>query len=114
VPHSSRDKGFAVSLAADLGNIGHYIWLDEWEIRVGESIPTKINQGIEQSDVLIVVLSEHAVASHWVEREWQAKYWQEVDSGRITVIPVLHRPCTVPALLRSKNMQTSPRTIPKV
>jgi hypothetical protein len=81
---------------------------------VGESIPTKINQGIEQSDVLIVVLSEHAVASHWVEREWQAKYWQEVDSGRITVIPVLHRPCTVPALLRSKNMQTSPRTIPKV
>jgi hypothetical protein len=50
-------------------------------IRVGESIPTKINQGIEQSDVLIVVLSEHAVASHWVEREWQAKYWREVDSG---------------------------------
>jgi hypothetical protein len=102
VSHSSRDKGFAVSLAVDLGNSGHYVWLDEWEIRVGESIPTKINQGIEQSDVLIVVLSEHAVASHWVEREWQAKYWQEVDSGRIMVIPVLHRPCTVPALLRSK------------
>jgi hypothetical protein len=29
VPHSSRDKEFAVSLAADLGNSGHYIWLDD-------------------------------------------------------------------------------------
>lgn len=102
ISHSSKDKQFAKWVAVDLANAGHSAWLDEWKIRVGESIPTRVAQGIDECDPLIVVLSEHAVVSHWVEREWQAKYWDEVKDGRVRVLPVLLQQCELPTLLRTK------------
>lgn len=102
ISHSSKDKQFATWLSVDLANRGHDPWLDEWKIRAGESIPTKIGEGIERCDFVVVVLSENAVASHWVEREWQAKYWDEVSKGKIQVIPALLRECKIPILLRTK------------
>ncbi|WP_114968006.1 toll/interleukin-1 receptor domain-containing protein [Rhodoferax ferrireducens] len=100
--HASADKGFVRGLAVDLGELGHQPWLDEWEILGGESIPTKIAEGLDQADFVVVVLSEHAVASRWVEQEWQAKFWAEVNERKVTVIPILLNDCTVPTLLRTK------------
>jgi hypothetical protein len=48
------------------------------------------------------VLSKHAVASHWVEREWQAKYSDELSDGQTRVLPVLLEDCDVPKLLAMK------------
>lgn len=75
--HSSKDADVARQLANDLKQQGHKVWLDEWEIHVGECIPTKIEQGIGAAGFLIVLLSRHAVESAWVEREWKAAYWDE-------------------------------------
>lgn len=102
ISHSSEDKPFARLLAMDLADRGHRPWLDEWKILVGESIPSALSEGLDSCDFVVVVLSEHAVESKWVEREWQAKYWDEVNSGKIQVIPALHRHCKIPTLLRSK------------
>jgi hypothetical protein len=49
-----------------------------------------------------VILSEAAVQSKWVEREWQAKYWEEIGKRRARVIPVLKEKCKIPMLLRPK------------
>ncbi len=49
-----------------------------------------------------MVLSKNAVASKWVENEWQAKYWAEVNERRVVVIPAVIEDCTIPVLLRSK------------
>jgi hypothetical protein len=100
--HSSNDKMFARWLAVDLANIGHSTWLDEWDILAGESIPSRISQGLDDCEFVVLVLSESSVASHWVEREWQAKYWDEVNSGRIHVIPALLSDCAIPTLLKTK------------
>lgn len=102
ISHSSKDKEFVRWLAVDLANAGHPPWLDEWKIRVGESIPTKVSQGIQTCDAMVVVLSEHAVTSKWVENEWQAKYWEEIVEGQIKVLPVLARQCEIPTLLKTK------------
>jgi hypothetical protein len=102
ISHSSLDKGFVRMLATDLAEAGHAPWLDEWKIRVGESIPLKISEGIKSSDVVVVVLSEHAVSSRWVENEWHAKYWDEITEGRIRVLPILLRRCEIPTLLKHK------------
>jgi len=100
--HSSKDKVFVRGLALDLGNAGHSPWLDEWEIRVGESIPTKVGEGLDQADAVAVVLSQNALQSRWVEREWQAKYWRELSEDRIMVLPILHENCNIPTLLATK------------
>ncbi|MBM7772869.1 hypothetical protein JOD54_003073 [Actinokineospora baliensis] len=102
ISHSSSDKETAVSLSVDLANVGHTPWLDEWEIKVGESIPNKIALGIDGCDYLLLLLSPTAVESGWVEREWSAKYWSEVESGAVRVLPAMVLDCAVPTLLRVK------------
>ncbi|MCG3117992.1 MAG: hypothetical protein ALAOOOJD_00125 [bacterium] len=102
ISHSSKDKQFANWLYVDLANAGHRPWLDEPDIRAGESIPTKIASGIHDCDYVVVVLSANAVKSQWVEREWQAKYWNEVKGGKVMVIPVLIEDCEIPTLLQTK------------
>lgn len=102
ISHSTHDKTFVRGLAVDLAAMGHQPWVDEWEILAGESIPERIGSGIEDADFLVVVLSQAAVASKWVEQEWQAKYWEEAKQRHIQVIPVLISDCTIPTLLRAK------------
>lgn len=102
ISHSSEDKPFARWVATDLKASGHEPWLDEWEIKVGESIPAKISLGVKEADFVIVILSKDAINSNWVEREWQNKYWDEVSSGNIHVLPILYKDCEIPELLKTK------------
>jgi hypothetical protein len=51
---------------------------------------------------VLVILSKHSIDSKWVEREWEAKYWDEVQSGEVKVIPVLLEECDIPQLLKTK------------
>lgn len=102
ISNSSEDKQFVRWLATDLANSGHRPWLDEWEISAGQSIPIEIGLGIDESDFVVLVLSSNSTNSHWVEREWQAKYWDEVQQDKIMVIPVLIEDCEIPTLLKAK------------
>ncbi len=100
--HSSKDKDFVKSLAVDLKHYGISVWLDEWEINIGESIPTKVGEGIENCQYLALILSQNSVQSKWVENEWQAKYWDELGSGKTHLLPILIEHCTIPKLLKHK------------
>ena len=91
VSHSSQDKSFVRQLCTDIVHSGHTAWLDEWEIKAGDSIPHKIEKGIEEADFVIVVLSKNAIESKWVEREWHSKYWDEISSEKIQIIPLLYQ-----------------------
>ena len=100
--HSSANKPFVRKLGNSLTALGHNVWLDEWKIRVGDSIVEKVSEGIEKADFVVVVLSSTSVASRWVEREWQAKYWDEINRRRVHILPVLLDSCRIPQLLRDK------------
>jgi len=47
--HSSKDKIVVRGLAGQLRADGLRVWLDEWEIKLGDSIPAKIEEGLEHS-----------------------------------------------------------------
>jgi hypothetical protein len=100
--HSSKDKEFVRRLATDLHDLGHEPWLDEWQIRVGDCIVSKIQEGLGDADYVVLVLTPEAVASGWVEREWKDAYWSEIAENRIIVLPVLLRSCELPTLIRTK------------
>ncbi|EUD06977.1 toll/interleukin-1 receptor domain-containing protein [Providencia alcalifaciens] len=102
ISHSSKDKPFARMLCLELENNGHKPWLDELDIHIGESIPEKVSQGLQDADFVIVILSKNSVSSKWVEREWQTKYWSEIEKGKIQVLPVLLEDCNIPELLKTK------------
>jgi TIR domain len=102
ISHSSRDKEFARWLAIDLANEGFIPWLDEWDIKVGESITSKISEGLNNCSAIILILSKNSVNSRWVEVEWQAKFWDEIQLGRILLFPILLQNCTIPKLIQTK------------
>lgn len=100
--YSSKNEDFVRNLAADLNKLKHTIWLDKWEIRVGDSVITKIEGAIDEADFVAVVLSKNSTSSGWVEKEWQAKYWEEITKRKVMVLPLLLEDCTIPPLLRPK------------
>jgi hypothetical protein len=89
ISHSSKDKPFVRQLAADLVASGVQVWLDEQRIRVGDSIPESIAQGVADSDFFLLVVSAASVESPWVRKELNQALVQEIEKRCVTIMPVL-------------------------
>jgi len=100
--YSSQDKAFVERLAKELREAGTGVWFDQWEIKVGDSIVDKINQGIQQNDYLAIVLSPDSVASDWVRKELNAALVKELHARRVVILPILYRDCEIPPLIAEK------------
>lgn len=100
--HSSTDKTFARRLVQDLQQHGIQPWIDEGEIRVGDSLLEKIEDGLSRSDFVVVVLSRKSVSRQWVVTELRAALNLEISRKKTLVLPVLREECPVPLFLRDK------------
>ena len=67
--HSAKDKEVVRDIAERLRGDGLKVWLDDWEIRPGDNIPSKIEEGLEKSRVLVLCMSAHAFGSDWAQLE---------------------------------------------
>jgi hypothetical protein len=67
--HSSRDRAEVRDIAERLRADGVRVWFDEWEIRPGDSIPAKIEEGLECSRLLLLCMSATAFGSDWAQLE---------------------------------------------
>jgi DNA-binding CsgD family transcriptional regulator len=67
--HSSKDKAVVRPLAERLREDGVKVWFDEWVLKPGDSIPAKIEEGLEHSRVLVLCMSAHAFGSDWAQLE---------------------------------------------
>lgn len=67
--HSSKDKALVRQIAERLRADGIRVWFDEWEISPGDSIPAKIEAGLEYSRILVLCMSAHAFGSDWAQLE---------------------------------------------
>ena len=97
--HASSDKPFVRQVRNDLANAGHSVWIDEFEIKVGDSIVTKIDEATEKADALVLFISEAAMSSDWVKREWSSSLSRMLSGSSIRVLPVVIEDCSRPALL---------------
>jgi len=67
--HSSKDKATVRKIAERLRDDGIRVWFDEWEIKPGDSIPRKVEEGLEHSRVLVLCMSANAFGSDWAGLE---------------------------------------------
>jgi hypothetical protein len=98
--HSSSDKQFVRQLANHIKAEGIRCWLDEAEIKPGDSIVAKIQDGINEMRYLLVVISQNSIRSAWVEKELNAALMVGLSKRSIKVIPILKDTCDIPLLLR--------------
>ena len=102
ISYARKDVEFAHRLNADLQRHGVTTWIDELGIRGGEDWPNRIATAIEGCKAMLVILSPDSMASEWVRRELAF-----ADTKGKRVLPLLHRPCKLPASfeLRFGNVQ---------
>lgn len=67
--HSSKDKDVVREVAIRLQTDGLKVWFDEWALKPGDSIPAKIEDGLENSRILILCMSVNAFGSDWATLE---------------------------------------------
>ena len=67
--HSSKDKAVVRAVAERLRADGVRVWLDDREIRPGDSIPAKIEEGLEHSRVLVFCVTANTFGSDWAQSE---------------------------------------------
>jgi uncharacterized protein YjbI with pentapeptide repeats len=88
ISYSSKDHPFAERLHADLQNKGVRCWFAPEDLKIGDKIRDRIDESIRVRDKLLLILSEHSIASDWVEHEVESALEEERQRGRAILFPV--------------------------
>lgn len=88
ISYSSKNDALARRLYADLQVSGVRCWFAPEDMKIGDKIRPRIDEAIHQQDKLLLVLSEHALASAWVEDEVEAALEKERRQQREVLFPV--------------------------
>lgn len=108
ISHAHEDKNAVVRpLASALQDHGLKVWYDEYELRIGDSLRRKIDQGIARSAFGIVVLSESFFAKGWAQYELDGLVTRSVG-GEQVLLPLWHK------ITKAEVMAQSPSLADKV
>lgn len=99
ISHSSVDKPFVDKLVGDLTKVGVTVWYDKFDIKLGDSIPGKINDGLSKAKYFIIVLSNSSVNSKWVQEELNSALMKQINLSGTFILPVKIDDCIIPPLL---------------
>lgn len=88
ISYSSRNQDFAERLYADLQSKGVRCWFAPEDMKTGDKIRQRIDESIRLYDKLLLVLSEHSIASSWVEFEVEAALAKEDEKHALVLFPV--------------------------
>jgi WD40 repeat protein len=97
--YSSKDKEVVHALAERLKQDGLRVWLDAWAIQPGDSIPLKIQRGLEQSRTLLMCMSSDYFASDWVKLEHYTLLFRDPTNAKRRFIPLLIADCIPPDII---------------
>jgi hypothetical protein len=102
ISYSHSDKAFVDRLATQLVRRNVNIWLDRWELSVGDSLLDRIQEAVDGASALLVILSKASVSSEWCKKELSAGLLRELEEKRVVVMPVMLEDCEVPIFARGK------------
>jgi hypothetical protein len=93
VSHSTQDHLFVEKFAADLRTNGVNAWFSKWEIKAGDSIRAKIEEGLVGCEYFIIVLSKNSIHRPWVHKELDAATVRHIGGNVRKIIPVKIEDC---------------------
>lgn len=88
--HASEDKeAFVDDFVQELQNRGISVWYDSLNIAWGDSLRSKIDEGLKNSRYGIVVLSQSYIKKGWTQYELEGLFNIEMTNGK-TILPIWH------------------------
>jgi hypothetical protein len=88
ISYSSKEQAFAEQLYIDLRSNGVRCWFAPEDLKIGDKIRDSIDESIRLRDKLLLILSEHSIASDWVEHEVEGALEEERQRGRTILFPI--------------------------
>lgn len=90
ISHASEDKAtVAKPLTEKLIKLGLKVWLDEFELKIGDSLSRSIDLGLSNSKFGIVILSENFFKKDWTEYEYRGLVAKSIGRDK-TILPIWH------------------------
>lgn len=87
ISHRGFDKVEAERLAEEIRRCGHDVWLDEWQLEIGQSLVGEINKGLLTATYLVLCFSDAGVTSPWMSREWMSGLARQLNGDGIKLLP---------------------------
>jgi hypothetical protein len=88
ISYSTKDQEFADRLHADLKNEGVRCWFAPHDMRIGAKILDAIHEGIRLQEKVLLILSEGAITSDWVEEEVTKAFEEERRRKQTVLFPI--------------------------
>jgi hypothetical protein len=89
VSHASEDRAFVRPIIHALRARGIAVWFDESEIRLGDSLREKIDEGLARCRFGVVMLSEAFFSKRWTSYELNGLVSREIQ-GKKVILPIWH------------------------
>ena len=91
ISHATEDNDEIVrDLASALRENNFKIWYDEFELKIGDSLRKKIDQGLSRSRYGIVIISPSFVRKNWTEYELNGMVAREMNGHKV-ILPIWHK-----------------------
>ncbi len=105
--YTTADQALARRIAEALMAQGIETWWDQWEIRAGDSLRQKIDQGLGDCTHFVVLLTETSIQKPWVNAELDAAFVRKLND-HCRLIPLRHgiEPSSLPPLLQGLRSPT--------
>lgn len=84
--HRGVDTALAEQLATEIRAAGHEVWLDLWEIGIGDSVVAEIDKGLGATHYLVLCYSA-AGPSDWTDREFHSTLHRQLSGQPVKVLP---------------------------
>jgi hypothetical protein len=91
ISYASEDKEtLARPLSSELKSRDWSVWIAESELRPGDDLRARITAGLDESRMVVMILSPAFFGKSWPRRELTAVISRETLERRALIIPVLH------------------------
>lgn len=100
--HSSNDKNWVHKLAGELNMCEVDVWLDEWELRIGDKLALELGDAVERSRYLAILISGNFHKSDWGRTELELALAKEKRENRVVVLPLLVGRAKLPDLVKDR------------
>ena len=102
ISHSSRDRAAALNLAMTLNFCAIDVWLDDWELELGQSLTEGIGKAMDVSRFIAILITENYNTTVWTKTEYKKALAREQKEGRTVMLPLIIGEAQIPDFLEDK------------
>lgn len=102
ISHSSRDKPAALRLASTLNFCAIDVWLDNWELEVGQSLTDEIAKAMNDARYIAILITENYNTTVWTKTEYKKALAREQKEKRTVMLPLIVGDASIPDFIEDK------------